>query len=145
MIVTFKAPPDMEKEYVKRVIALPGETIRIQDKRVFINGQPIHEPYVYFRDAHIDNGIRDNYPTYKIPPNYYFCMGDNRDNSYDSRFWGPVPADYIIGKPWRIYWSFASTSSEYMASGVNKLRDLFSTFFNFFSKTRWDRTIKRIS
>ena len=145
MIVTFKAPPDMEKEFVKRVIALPGDTIRIVNKRVFLNGKPLNEPYTYFRDPQIENSFRDNFPDFTIPQGYYFCMGDNRDNSYDCRYWGPVPADYIIGRPWRIYWSYESTSAEYLTPGVaHKARDLFQTVLGFFQKTRWERTIRKI-
>ena len=145
MIVTFKAPPEMEKEFVKRVIALPGESISIENKKVFINGKPLAEPYVYFKDPNIENGFRDNFPPYKVPEGNFFCMGDNRDNSFDCRYWGPVPADYIIGKPWRIYWSYDSTSAEYLTPGIfNKVKDLVLTVVNFFGKTRWSRTIKKV-
>ncbi len=145
MIVTFKAPPAMDMEYVKRVIGLPGEAIKIVNKKVFINGKPLDEPYVYFKDPEINEDYRDNYPPTFIPPGHYFCMGDNRDNSWDCRFWGPVPADYIIGKPWRIYWSFKSVSDEYLTPDVGyKIKDIFKTVINFFTKTRWNRTVKKI-
>jgi len=145
MIVTFKSPPDIKKEYVKRVIGMPGETIKIVNKKVFINGKPLDEPYVYFKDPNITESYRDNFPEYKIPENTYFVMGDNRDNSFDSRFWGPVPKEYIIGKPWRIYWSYKSTSKEYLTPGIiHKIKDLFETFTSFFTKTRWNRTFKKI-
>jgi signal peptidase I len=195
-IVTFKAPAEMEKEYVKRVIGLPGETIRIMNKKVYINGEPLDEPYVRF-DSEIKtrNNPGDNFPLqypryisalgktsflpfsindeagfpdegrtiefcerfndsiidvngkkgFNVPKGYYFCMGDNRDHSYDSRFWGPVPADYIIGKPWRVYWSYESTTDEYLTPGIeHKIKDLAMTVVNFFSKTRWERTVKKI-
>jgi signal peptidase I len=72
-------------------------------------------------------------------------MGDNRDNSYDCRFWGPVPFDYIIGKPWRIYWSYQSNSDEYLTPGfIYKIKDLALTIVRFFTHTRWDRTVKAI-
>ncbi len=168
MIVTFKAPADLAKEYVKRVIAMPGETIQIVDKQVYIDGKPLDEPYVYFKGY----GSIDDFPpasdldwyyafpfrfrsslattprgkAFRVPDGHYFCMGDNRDNSSDCRYWGPVPADFIIGKPWRIYWSYESSTSEYLTPGVgHKVRDLFQTVINFFSKTRWNRTIKKIS
>jgi signal peptidase I len=145
MIVTFKSPPEIEKEYVKRVIGLPGETIKIVDKRVYIDGKLLVEPYTYFKDNEISDSYRDNFPGYKIPLHQYFCMGDNRDNSFDSRFWGPVPRDLIIGKPWRIYWSYESSSQEYLGTGItHKIKDIFKTIINFFSKTRWKRTIKKI-
>jgi signal peptidase I len=145
MIVTFKSPPEMDKEYVKRVIGLPGETIRIKDKKVFINDLPLDEPYTFFKDSEVLNSYRDNFPEYRIPSNQYFCMGDNRDNSFDSRFWGPVHHDLIIGKPWRIYWSYESSTQEYLTPGIlHKIKDIFKTVINFFSKTRWERTVKKI-
>ena len=145
MIVTFKSPAEMEKEYVKRVIGEPGDRIRIENKKVFINGKLLVEPYTFFKDKNIVRGQRDNMEEYLIPEKSYFCMGDNRDNSYDSRFWGPVPADYIVGKPWRVYWSFTSTSDEYLTPGFfHKIKDLFNTVVNFFSKTRWERTGMKI-
>jgi signal peptidase I len=145
MIVTFKSPAEMEKEYVKRVIGLPGETIKIVNKKVYINDKPLDESYTFFKDPNIERSYRDNLPDFKIPKKHYFCMGDNRDHSYDSRFWGPVPADYIIGKPWRIYWSYESTTEEYLTEGVmHKIKDIFNTFIHFFTKTRWNRTVKKI-
>jgi signal peptidase I len=167
MIVTFKAPPDMEKEYVKRVIGLPGDRLRISNKQVYINGRPLAEPYVSFKS--VDYGAEfpprnyydwyfqfpyelrqtvqnsDGSTDYIVPARHYFCMGDNRDNSFDSRFWGPVPFDYIVGKPWRIYWSYQSESDEYLTPGlIYKIKDLALTVARFFTRTRWDRTIKAI-
>ena len=145
MIVTFKSPAEIEKEYVKRVIGLPGETIRISNKKVYIDGDFLEEPYTFFKDDQVLSGYRDNFPAYKIPAGHYFCMGDNRDNSYDSRFWGPVPSNLIIGKPWRIYWSYDSSTKEYLTPGiVHKIKDIFKTILNFFSKTRWERTIMKV-
>jgi len=145
MIVTFKAPPEMEKEYVKRVIGLPGEKIKVVNKKVYINGKPLTEKYTYFKDNNILENGRDNMSEFKIPKGHYFCMGDNRDNSYDSRFWGPVPADNIVGRPWRIYWSYKSSTDEYLTPGfIHKIKDIFNTIIGFFSKTRWNRTGMKI-
>ena len=145
MIVTFKSPAEIEKEYVKRVIGMPGESIKIVNKKVYINGEPIDEPYIYLKDERIEDTYRDNFPEYQIPEKHYFCMGDNRDNSFDSRFWGPVPEDYIIGRPWRIYWSYESKSEEYLTPGIfHKIKDIFLTAINFFGKTRWNRTLLRV-
>jgi len=144
-IVTFKSPPEMEKEYVKRVIGLGGETIQIINKQVLIDGRPLNEPYTFFNDSEIQKTLRDNFPPYRIPEGHYFCMGDNRDNSYDSRHWGAVPDSFIVGRPWRIYWSFESTTEDYMTPGVlHKMKDLAKTVLTFFTKTRWERTVKKI-
>jgi signal peptidase I len=145
MVITFKSPAEIEKEYVKRVIGLPGETIKVVNKKVYLNGKYLEEPYVRFSDKEILNSYRDNFPEFTIPKGHFFCMGDNRDNSFDSRFWGPVPEDYIIGRPWRIYWSYHSTSQEYLTPGLwHKIKDIFKTIINFFSKTRWERTVKKV-
>jgi signal peptidase I len=172
-IVVFKAPPEikdknLEKlEYVKRVIGLPGDVIRVKDKKVYINDQKLDEPYVFFKD---NISFLDHFPSeystfwlmqfpnefkgntvetpygkgFKVPADHYFCMGDNRNHSSDSRVWGPVHKDFIMGSPWRIYWSFESKTSEILTNSVSqKIVNLFKTIVNFFSKTRWDRTFKK--
>ena len=168
MIVTFKSPEDMEKEYVKRVIGLPGETIKVIDKQVYINGELLPEDYTFFRDPNIQQSKRDNFPEYayfhdpevrrciqrnpkdnslefKIPENSYFCMGDNRDNSSDSRYWGFVPGDFIVGKPWRVYWSYESSTKEYLTENAwEKVKYIFDTLIHFIPRTRWGRTFRYI-
>lgn len=106
-IIVFKFPEDENKDFIKRVIGLPGETLEIRDQRVYINGAPIDEPYV----LHTKFGsmpIRDNFGPYTVPEDQYFVMGDNRDGSYDSRWWGPVKREKIVGKALVIYWSWGS-------------------------------------
>ncbi|MCP5104449.1 MAG: signal peptidase I [bacterium] len=171
MIVTFSGPSEINrgmepKNLVKRVIALPGDTIRIDRDLVYINGQLQDEPYKVFKDRPPlgvfppDNAYRwhhefplefrasvvdtANGKAFLVPVQHYFCMGDNRNHSFDSRAWGPVPAQYIIGKPWRVYWSYEATSREYQISGLwNKVKDFFKTVAHFFTKTRWERTFKK--
>ncbi len=111
-ILIFKCPVDQGKYYVKRVIGEPGDIIEIRNKVVYINGKRIKDPW----GRHIDPTIypreinpRDNFGPYKVPPDSYFVMGDNRDESFDSRFWGPVEYKYIRGgKPLIIYFSWDS-------------------------------------
>ncbi len=104
-IVVFKSPPDLSKDFVKRVIALPGETLRVKDKQVFVNDRPLEEKYkVHIYPNYIMDG--DNYGPVTVPPGHLFVMGDNRDNSADSRVWSFLPIDNIKGRPWIIYFSY---------------------------------------
>jgi signal peptidase I len=107
-IIVFVFPEDPSKDFIKRVIGVPGDTIEIRMKKVFVNGQPIDEPYTRFADGNAIDGFvraRDNLPPIKVPPGKLFTMGDNRDRSYDSRFWGFVDMDAVIGKAMFIYFS----------------------------------------
>jgi signal peptidase I len=171
MIVTFTGPSEVNrkmepKNLVKRVIGLPGETIRVVGNRVYINGKLIDEPYTCIKGF---GGYADFPPrspaywhrefpekfksnvvdtpegkAFLIPQGHYFCLGDNRNHSFDSRGWGPLPEDYIVGSPWRVYWSYAATSSEYTNAGfTHKVKDFFRTMVNFFNRTRWERTFKK--
>lgn len=142
MIVTFKSPVEPEKEYVKRVIGLPGERIRVEDNIVFINGSPLPEKYTFFKGVGFGQYRGENMSEREIPADSYFCLGDNRWNSSDSRFWGPVHRDLIVGRPWLIYWSYESGREEYVHHNLfSKMKDLALTLVHFFSKTRWERTI----
>lgn len=104
-IIVFKFPEDESKDFIKRVIGLPGDSIEIRDKQVYRNGKKLSEPYVQHTDSNI-LPQRDNLPQLKVPEDKYFVMGDNRDESYDSRFWGFVDRDKILGRSWLIYWSW---------------------------------------
>ena len=107
-IIVFVFPEDPSKDFIKRVIAIPGDTVEIRNKTVILNGNPLHESYVRYAEGTAVEGIvrrRDNMPPVTVPPGKYFVMGDNRDRSYDSRFWGFVDEDAIVGKAMFIYFS----------------------------------------
>ena len=110
-IIVFKHPKTPDRDLIKRTIGLPGETIELRDKRVYIDGKPLDEPYVHFMfpsgTADIPDGdVRRNFGPLTVPPGHYFMMGDNRDNSEDSRYWGPLPGDHVKGKALFLYMSF---------------------------------------
>jgi signal peptidase I len=110
-IVVFKYPEDPERDFIKRVIGLPGETIELKTKKVYIDGKPLDEPYVQFLippDEEGGNGdfdVRVQYGPVTVPEGHYFMMGDNRDNSQDSRYWGFLPRDYVKGRALFVYFS----------------------------------------
>ena len=111
-ILVFKYPEDPERDFIKRTIGLPGETVELRNKKVYINGKPLDEPYVHFLEepalAEDSSGfdVRRNYGPVTVPAGHYFMMGDNRDNSQDSRYWGFMPRDYVKGKALFVYFSF---------------------------------------
>ncbi|HEX8098170.1 MAG TPA: signal peptidase I [Pyrinomonadaceae bacterium] len=105
-IVVFWYPNDPSKSYIKRVLGLPGETVEVREGRVFINGRELQEPYL---DPHLNVSHMSKAPV-AVREHYYFVMGDNRDNSYDSRSWGLVPEKYIYGKALLRYWPLGSLS-----------------------------------
>ena len=105
-IVVFWFPDDPSKSYIKRVVGLPGDTIEMRDGTVRVNGSQIDERYL---DPRFNVSPRSQAPVY-VRPNYYFVMGDNRDNSSDSRSWGLVPKKYIYGKAWFRYWPLSVAS-----------------------------------
>ena len=107
-IIVFEFPEDPSKDFIKRVIGLPGDVIEIRDKQVFRNGVPLQETYIQHVDAASGVPRRDNFGPVMVPENKYFVMGDNRDESYDSRFWGFVERNTIAGKALILYWSWAS-------------------------------------
>jgi signal peptidase I len=110
-IVVFKYPEDPERDFIKRVIGLPGETIEVKNKKVHIDGQALDEPYVQYLIPPDEEGaseldVRVQYGPVDVPEGHYFMMGDNRDNSQDSRYWGFLPRDYVKGKALFVYFSF---------------------------------------
>ena len=108
-IIVFKYPVEPEKDFIKRVIAVPGDVVEIRNKKVFVNGSPVSSEYAMYTESGIQpSSQRDNFGPATVPDDAYFVMGDNRDNSYDSRFWGFVKASAIKGEAFIIYWSWNS-------------------------------------
>jgi signal peptidase I len=108
-IVVFKFPKDPKLDYIKRVIAVSGDTVEIRNKRIFVNGVPYQDQHGVFTDPRIlpaNAGPRDNFGPVKVPEEHIFVMGDNRDNSFDGRFWGFVDLKAVRGKAFIIYWSW---------------------------------------
>jgi signal peptidase I len=107
-IVIFPSPEDPDKDLIKRIVAVGGDMIAGKDKQLFVNGKPINEPYVQHEDQFL-NPLRDNFGPCVVPEGKIFAVGDNRDNSYDSRFWGFVDIRNIKGKAFLLYWSWDSS------------------------------------
>jgi len=149
-IVVFKYPNELSKDFVKRVIGLPGEKLEIKNKQVFINDKPLDEAYKVHNDTQIiaktssysyDDTIRDNYGPVTVPEGQIFVMGDNRDNSADSRYWGFLPLSYLKGRPWMIYFSYKAERDAYLKTTFQeRLKKLVS----FLPKARWGRMLKVI-
>lgn len=108
-VVVFRFPKDRSIDYIKRVVGTPGDTIEIKNKKVFINGQPMQETHAHYSSSAVldaQDSPRDNFGPILVPEQRIFVMGDNRDNSYDSRFWGFVDQQDILGKAFILYWSW---------------------------------------
>lgn len=149
-IVAFRFPLDPSLTYVKRVIAMPGDRIEIRRKNVYLNGKKQEERYVVHSDGVTygdtdyipgDARMRDNMASITVPPGEFFAMGDNRDLSYDSRFWGFVPFDNIVGEPLVIFWSYDAPTQEWLSPGISgRVKFYSSVLFHFLDRTRWKRT-----
>jgi signal peptidase I len=148
-IVVFRYPKQPDVDYVKRVVGMPGDLVTIRDKKVFVNGQRLDEPYTVHQDRNVfrlDMSLaepyrsRDQFGPYRVEAGSYFVMGDNRDMSYDSRYWGTVPRTMIKGRPVVVYWSFDSQATGDPATAAGRFRELFDVAIHFFSNTRWNRT-----
>src|SRR5215471_15517892 len=148
-IIVFKYPDEPDRDFIKRVIGLPGDTVELRAKKVYINGKPLDEPYVHFltppavsSQLHETTSydVRERYGPVTVPPNHYFAMGDNRDNSQDSRYWGFLPRENIKGKALLIYWSYESEREDDRDEGTGAaIKGMVSVFVHFFTRTRWDR------
>jgi signal peptidase I len=124
-IIVFKFPKDPERDFIKRVIGLPGDRIELHRKKVSVNGQALNEPYVEFLEPPSTDGppktddLREEYGPVTVPTDQYFMMGDNRDNSEDSRYWGFMPASYVKGEALFIYYSFDENQpASHVLSGI---------------------------
>lgn len=169
-IIVFKYPYDDHPYYVKRVIGVPGDRIRISDGRVFVNDKPTPEPYA-IHDPLIDDPFGEEFPPaldsiprsrlrpewaaeimnyvhygeLVVPANRYFVMGDNRDDSWDSRYWGFVPRGAIVGQPILIYWSVRANADDYTdRSLAGSARGIGSTLAHLSSSTRWNRMLREV-
>ena len=166
-IIVFHYPVDPKQHFVKRVIGLPGDRLKMVNKKVFIDGKPLDEPYVRFIEPP-NNLFRDDFPRVDIPAyglegtwwlqmrklvedgelivpeGHYFVMGDNRDDSQDSRYWGFVPQENIIGRPLVIYWSVQDWDRNSETSFSGRLQHLAYAFTHIFQITRWNRTLRLI-
>ncbi len=150
-IIVFKWPRDLTKDFVKRVIGLEGEKVEIRDKQLYINDQPIEEPYKVHKERQAgskedlyqyDLATGANYGPVTVPPGHLFVMGDNRDDSADSRTWGFVPLDNVKGRPWVIYFSYEAEQDAYQKTSF---RDRLKKIVSFLPKARWGRMLNIIN
>ena len=128
-VVVFKFPKEPNRDFIKRVIGLPGDQIELRRKKVYVNGQVLDEPYAHFivplspESNQRSTDRREEYGPVTVPAGQYFAMGDNRDNSEDSRFWGFLPATYVKGKALFIYFSVGNSASDIQFGRLlNKVR-----------------------
>jgi signal peptidase I len=164
-IIVFRYPVDIKQTFVKRAMGVPGDRIHLINKNVYLNGHLLNEPYVVHKLEYPDS-YRDNFPAAEpnvavypqaqamlehnvqngdvvVPPGYYFAMGDNRDQSLDSRYWGFVPRENIIGKPLIIYWSYEASTDDLSNPSVT-IPHLIDVLIHFPTKTRWSRTLRLV-
>jgi signal peptidase I len=154
-VVVFRSPEDPGIDLVKRLIGLPGDRIEVRQKKLFLNGKPVDDSsFAIHGDPRLGNERnafhyqlyrRDNFGPITVPAEHYFFLGDNRDFSYDSRYWGAVPRHYIKGRAFLIYWSYGGETPDGQWPGLlAKLGQLGRTAVGFFTKTRWERTFRLI-
>ena len=164
-IIVFRYPLNIKEDYVKRAIGIPGDRIKLVNKQLWLNGRPVQEPYVIHASSY-PSRYRDNFPENAadeglpqraqemlrdhvkdgelvVPRGFVFAMGDNRDNSADSRYWGLVPRENIVGTPVIIYWSYDASTADLTNPNIG-LDHIIDVVVNFIPKTRWKRTFKLI-
>ena len=164
-IVVFHYPVNPSQHFVKRVVGVPGDRIRLSNRVLYVNGVPVKEPYVRHSSL-VHDAYRDEFPHLNVPvpevtskwwlqmhrlvedgqlivpEGHYFALGDNRDESLDSRYWGFVPRENIIGSPWLIYWSVRNVQEDVPVAATpgDKLYHFAYAVTHLFQITRWDRT-----
>lgn len=151
-IITFKWPGDRKTDYVKRCVAVAGQVVEVRDKILYVDGKvfpdPAHAKYIGQGRPFDKGDRRDNFGPFTVPPGTIFAMGDNRDNSYDSRYWGPVPLDLVEGKVMAIQWSIAPDDN---APKIDPARftsipvTFWHSITHFVGRIRWDRTVRVVS
>jgi signal peptidase I len=138
-ILAFWSPQTPNMRLVKRVIGLPGETLEVRNRELYINGRKLTEPYVQHTDPRLFDR-RDNFGPVTVPADHFFMMGDNRDNSNDSRFWGFAPRESLIGRPLFIYWSYDDEPYSQEMTPIQLVEHSASVAAHFLTRTRWART-----
>ena len=139
-VVVFRFPEDPDVDFVKRVVGLPGDTVQFVDGRVRINSEPLVEPYVL--PENIDPSTR--YGPVTVPPDSYFMLGDNRDSSRDSRFWGFLPRSLIKGRAFFIWYSYEEERNDHLNTGLKRLASIGRKLIHFPWRTRWGRMFSLI-
>jgi len=138
-IVAFRFPKDREQTFLKRVAAVGGDMVEIRAGHLFVNGAPVQENYAVHHGSRFFAHVWEQMPARLVPEGQIFVLGDNRDNSSDSRDWGPVPEENVIGTPWFVLWSYDAPSAAWLDQN-HRLRFYSSMVAHFFSRTRWSRT-----
>lgn len=139
-VVVFRAPEEPDKDFIKRVVAIGGDRVEVRDGIVYVNDAPVDEPF-----AHHASSYHKDYGPAMIPPGNVFCLGDNRDNSRDSRYWGPVPVELVKGRAVFVYWSYDAPEMHGFADTFgDRLAEIARFLPGFFTRTRWDRTLRMI-
>lgn len=148
-VIVFRDPQQPERDLIKRCVAVGGDRVEIRDKQLLINRRPVDETqYVEYRDPHTYPAseflhdtlrLRDNFGPSLVPQGHVFVLGDNRDNSHDSRFWGTVPEAYLRGRAVLVYWSVETPAVDAERSVLGRtIRDALGVF----DRTRWSRTAR---
>jgi signal peptidase I len=170
-IIVFKFPYADHQHFVKRVIGLPGDHLKMVDQQVYVNGKKLNEPYVFHDPTMNSNPLNYDFPLIGgalyiygmqpewardihkyvqgdelvVPPGKYFAMGDNRDDSEDSRYWGFVDRSAIMGRPFLIYWSINATTSDYgQSTFLQRLESTLDTLIHLPQRTRWNRMLHTV-